>query len=206
MLHRGERCDQTFLRRWCSRDWPGFLSVLSSLVWLSMYWVECHQDSYFFIDVIDKLFELGGGAVVTMSKSWYLIFAYHSLIILSCWWSQWIRHAHVMWLHSFSSFACFRRMSAPCSRHESYSSLLRLSFSPFRLFLLFWPTGPCFASHKHLAAIEFCSQSNEIFYPPASSFSIPTTFLSQPVGMSEGGPLGKLLVSNLASTSLLTSL
>ena len=67
-----------------------------------------------------------------------------------------------------------------------YYSLL----NPFSLVLLFWPTEPCFASHKHLVAVEFCSPTNSsMIFPPASPFIIPITFL------------GKLLVLNLASRS-----
>lgn len=74
----------------------------------------------------------------------------------------------------------------------SYILLYYSLLNPFSLVLLFWPTEPCFASHKHLVAVEFGSPTNSsMIFPPASSFIIPITFL------------GKLLVSNLASRSLL---
>ena len=46
----------------------------------------------------------------------------------------------------------------------SYILLCYSLLSPFTLFFLFWPRGPCFASFKNLVAVEFCSQSNELIH------------------------------------------
>ena len=155
MLDRGEWRNQTFRKRWCSRNFPDTSSFLVSLAQLCMLWMENYHDSYFLMILF----------IVTMNKSWYLVFSYYSLIII-CTQSylvdnlsgdlmpMWSDFFHFLHLHVFAQLA-LPIVVVSCSL---YYSLLNF----FALFLLF--------SLKHLVTLEFCSESNRLFNDLSNSF------------------------------------